>query len=212
METIKALIKNCLDNNLIELSICYTYLTSLPSEIGALTNLHTLEIISNNNLTSLPSEIGALTNLHTLDIQNNNNLTSLPSEIGALTNLHTLQIYNNNNLTSLPSEIGALNNLQTLKIWYNNNLTSLPSEIGALTNLHTLYIKGNPKIKHPYDKSDFYLKTIPAIRILQAKAKLIYLRKLKAVKIIKHYVQDWLWRPNGHMFERTKQHFYNSSR
>jgi len=209
MENVKALIKKCLDKNLKELIIYYTNLTSLPSEIGALTNLHTL-YIHRNNLTSLPSEIGALTNLQNLYIRYNNNLTSLPSEIGALTNLHTLIIESNNNLTSLPSEFGALTNLHTLKIRFNTNLTSLPSEIGALTNLQILEIYNNPKINHPYDKPEFYMKTISAIRILQAKAKLRYLRKLKAVRIIKHYVQEWLWRPNGHMFERTKQHFYNS--
>jgi len=94
----------------------------------------------------------------------------------------------------------------------DTNLTSLPSEIGALTNLHTLKINNNPKIKHPYDKSDFYLKTIPAIRIIQAKAKLRYLRRTKAIGIIISHIRDWLWRPYGHMFERTKQHFFNSSR
>jgi len=212
MENVKALIKKCLDANSKELIIRDTNLTSLPSEIGALTNLHTLQISWNNNLTSLPSEIGALTNLLKLYIYRNYNLTSLPSEIGALTNLQELYISGNNNLTSLPSEFGALTNLHTLDIYSNNNLTSLPSEIGALINLHTLIIWNNNNLKHPYDKSEFYKKTIPVIRILQAKAKLRYLRKLKAVRIIISHIRDWLWRPNGHMFERTKQHFFNSGR
>ncbi len=41
-------------------------LTSLPLEIGRLTNLQTL-YIRGNQLTSLPPEIGQLTNLQTLD-------------------------------------------------------------------------------------------------------------------------------------------------
>jgi len=45
-------------------------LTSLPPEIGCLTNLRVLNC-GNNELTSLPSEIGHLTSLQELDCEDN---------------------------------------------------------------------------------------------------------------------------------------------
>ena len=114
-------------------------LTSLPAEIGLLTNLRVL-YCSSNELASLPAEIGSLTNLQNLYC-NNNQLTSLPSEIGLLTNLQELHYYNNQ-LTSLPAEIGLLTNLQEL-VCSINQLTSLPAEIGLLTNLQKLNCRIN---------------------------------------------------------------------
>jgi Leucine-rich repeat (LRR) protein len=106
-------------------------LTSLPSEIGLLTNLQRLYLYY-NKLTSLPSEIGLLTNLQELYL-NNNNLTSIPSEIGQLTNLQILWL-NNNNLTSIPPEIGLLTNLQRLYLNNNNFLSTGDRFIYMFTN------------------------------------------------------------------------------
>jgi internalin A len=58
-------------------------LTTLPSEIGQLSNLETLNL-SDNSLRSVPTEIGLLENLRLLSLDNNQ-LQHLPSEIG---NLH----------------------------------------------------------------------------------------------------------------------------
>ena len=106
---------------------------------GLLTELY----LHMNQLTSLPSEIGALTGLTELWL-NNNQLTALPSEIGALTCLTTLTLWENQ-LTSLPSEIGALMGLKALNM-ESNQLTSLPSEIGALTGLTMLDLRSNPLV------------------------------------------------------------------
>jgi Leucine-rich repeat (LRR) protein len=124
-------------------------LTSLPSEIGQLTNLRELnlagyplfgEIFGGNKLTSLPTEIGQLTNLRKLNLSSNQ-LASLPAEIGQLTNLNTLDL-RDNKLTSLPAEIGQLTNLNTLDL-RDNKLTSLPAEIGQLTHLSELDLRDN---------------------------------------------------------------------
>lgn len=68
---------------------------------------------SNKNLTSIPKEIGSLTNLFYLNLSNNS-LTELPEEIGLLTHLQYLYLYGNN-LTSLPKEIDQFVYLQNLK-------------------------------------------------------------------------------------------------
>ena len=64
-------------------------MTSLPPEIGQLTNLQQLNL-SYNRLTRLPPEIGQLTNLQELDLSNNP-LTSLPPELCA--KLKDVEIY-----------------------------------------------------------------------------------------------------------------------
>ena len=97
-------------------------------------------------MTSLPDEIGNLSNLKELNLYKNQ-LTSLPDEIGNLSNLRKLYLHNNQ-LTRLPQEIGNLSKLTTLYL-YNNQLTSLPEEIGTLLNLNCLYLEGNTKLVYP---------------------------------------------------------------
>jgi hypothetical protein len=109
----------------------------------------------NNQLSSLPSEIGQLTNLQSLN-WGGNQLSSLPAELWQLTNLQWLSL-RNNQLSSLPPEIGQLTNLHTLLL-ENNQLHHLPTEIGNLINLKDegnpcvycgLRVDGNPLISPP---------------------------------------------------------------
>ncbi|WP_104908849.1 leucine-rich repeat domain-containing protein [Nostoc sp. 'Lobaria pulmonaria (5183) cyanobiont'] len=65
--------------------------------------------LSGKGLTTLPPEIGQLTNLRSLHLHNNQ-LSSLPAEIVQLTNLRSLHLFNNQ-LSSLPPEFGQLTNL-----------------------------------------------------------------------------------------------------
>jgi internalin A len=122
-------------------------LTSIPAEIGNLTNLNTLYLKS-NQLKYLPPEIGNLANLNTLYLKSNQ-LKCLPPEIGNLTNLSTLYL-SNNQLTKLPPEIGNLTNLNWLYL-SNNQLTILPAEINQLTNLNTLHLSGNQLTSLPVE-------------------------------------------------------------
>ena len=107
--------------------------TTVPSEIGNLTNL-TLLSLNSNKLTTpwradplnpfgriVPSEICNLTNLTQLDLRCNK-LTNLQSEICNLTNLTQLSL-NDNQLKNLPSEICNLTNLTYLSLC-NNKLTN----------------------------------------------------------------------------------------
>ncbi|MEA1863648.1 MAG: leucine-rich repeat domain-containing protein [Euryarchaeota archaeon] len=95
----------------------------------------------NNQLTTLPPEIGKLTNLTWLNLHDNQ-LTTLPPEIGKLTNLTWLNLHDNQ-LTALPSEIAELKSLTVLYLSYNK-LTALPLEISELKSLTTLYLGENP--------------------------------------------------------------------
>ena len=95
------------------MSIGFKYLITNSSNLSMVTNLR----LENSQLTSLPSEIGALTGLKVLDL-GGNRLTPLPSEIGALTGLMILGLHENK-LTSFPSEIGALTGLTRLDLRRN---------------------------------------------------------------------------------------------
>ena len=104
------------------LGLDYNAITSLSTELGALTGL-TYLYLSNNTITSLPTEIGALTGLQYLDLDNND-LMLVPTEVGALTGLMFLNLFNNK-ITSVPAELAALTGLETLNL-ADNLLTGLP--------------------------------------------------------------------------------------
>jgi hypothetical protein len=124
-----------------ELDLSVDQLTSLPPQIGSLTQLQHLHLGS-NQLTSFPLWIENFTQLQVLDLADNK-LTLLPPQIGNLDQLTFLDL-SNNQLTSLPSELGKLTKLDSLFV-KNNNITSIPFEIFNLAGQMTSFqFKGNP--------------------------------------------------------------------
>ena len=132
-----------------ELDLTDQQLTTLPAEIGQLTQLKVLKLGTKvppwekdnpmkNQLTALPSELFTLTNLTTLWLWNNK-LTALPSELFTLTNLTELDL-SDNQLTALPPELFTLTNLTTLYLG-GNQLTMLPPKLFTLTNLTVLSLR-----------------------------------------------------------------------
>ncbi len=140
-----------------ELILVDNQLSSLPPEIGQLTNLQRL-VLWSSQLTTLPPDIGQLANLRELDLWGNQ-LTVLPPEIGQLANLRKLDI-SQNRFSALPSGFGQLINLQKLDM-RGNRFSALPPEFGQLVNLKELILSGNR------------LKTLPS-----EIGQLINLRKL----------------------------------
>ncbi|KAI2505231.1 hypothetical protein MHU86_9227 [Fragilaria crotonensis] len=71
---------------------------------------------------TIPTEIGLLTQLTYLGFYSNQLTSTIPSEIGLLTQLTWLGFYFNSLTSSIPTEIGLLTQL-TLLAFYNNQLT-----------------------------------------------------------------------------------------
>ena len=87
----------------------------------------------------IPSEIGNLINLTTLDLHYYRLTGDIPSEIGNLINLTTLSLYSNRYTGEIPVEIGNLTNLTTLSLYANRFTGEIPSEICNLTKLTWSY-------------------------------------------------------------------------
>ena len=132
-------------------------LTTIPKEIGNLSNLQEL-YLRNNRLETIPKEIGNLFNLRVLYLYNNK-LEIIPKEIGNLSNLQILYL-SNNQLKDLPKEIGNLLNLQELYLT-NNQLKEIPEEIGNLSNLQELELSYNQLEVIPKEITD-----IRGVRVL----------------------------------------------
>ncbi len=133
---------NANQNELIQstiLDLSDDKLTSLPEQIGQLSQLEKLDLC-NNRLTSVPEWIGRLSKLENLDLSFNQ-LTAIPQQIGQLSKLKELNLMYNQ-LTSLPQQIGQLSQLEKLDL-NNNKFTALPEQIGQLSQLEWLYLNSN---------------------------------------------------------------------
>ena len=75
-----------------------------------------LRLYHNQLTSSIPSEIGNLTNLTYLNLNYNHLTGSIPSEIGNLTNLTNLSLSSNQLTGEIPSEICNFQNIN----WYNS--------------------------------------------------------------------------------------------
>ena len=83
--------------------------------MGQLTVLTFLSIIQGNfSGSSIPSELGKLTNLQQLTLYNNSLDGSIPSQLGRLTQLQRLRLQFNNLTGNIPSQLGLLSKLGVL--------------------------------------------------------------------------------------------------
>ena len=121
---------------------------NIPSEIGSLINLTSLNLRWNELTGEIPIEIWNLTNLTYLNLGgnygSNGGLTgNIPSEIGNLINLTYLNLDHNQLTGEIPSEIWNLINLTVFRVENNQFYGEISPEIGNLTNLTYLCLYGN---------------------------------------------------------------------
>ena len=137
----KRLILEAYNQQSQQLSLNNLLLSSLPPEIGLLTELRELRL-DWNKLTSLPPEIGQLSQLKKLAL-NWNQIDQLPAEFSRLTALEILDL-GSNRLNHLPAELENLTALRELSL-SRNQLSALPPLLaeGQLTALSHLNLGRN---------------------------------------------------------------------
>ncbi|KAK9928868.1 hypothetical protein M0R45_025987 [Rubus argutus] len=116
---------------------------SIPTSLGELTNLSTVQLFANKLSGTIPKEIGHLKSLVDLDLSMNQLTGSIQTSLCNLTNLSTLNLFTNKLSGSIPKEIGNLKSLVLLDLSQNQLNGLIPSSIGDLTNLSSLFLIGN---------------------------------------------------------------------
>jgi hypothetical protein len=119
-----------------------TFAGGIPSTIGSLTSLKTLNLNYNYYLTSLPDSIYNLTSLQVIELQENLILGVIPSKISNLVNLEHFDISLNYFFSSLPATIGALTKIKNLLLGANDFTGTIPPNLFNL-NLTSLYLSDN---------------------------------------------------------------------
>ena len=116
----------------------------IPSELGHLTGLKSLNLFSNQLSGPIPPELGQLTNLELLHLDYNQLTGPIPPELGQLTALSTILGLSGNRLTGpIPPELGRLTNLERLQLHENGLSGPIPPELGQLANLIFLSLSIN---------------------------------------------------------------------
>ena len=143
--------------NLLELYLQNNLIQQLPSEVGHMTKLQSLDI-SNNSLKTLPKEIGLLKHLIECKAKRNK-IEYLPIKLGGLNFITSLDL-SSNCLEELPHEIGILRSLQQIDV-SKNNLKILPESLGAMFYLRKLLVSKNRISQIPDTFSNLiYLQTL----------------------------------------------------
>ena len=116
--------------------------------VGGLTNaLEAMHLVwlnlSKNRLTGeIPTELGNLTRLQSLDLHDNELTGDIPSELGDLTRLQYLLLYDNKLTGEIPSELGNLTRLTYLYL-DSNKLTGEVPEFSESSRLFSVYLNDN---------------------------------------------------------------------
>lgn len=115
----------------------------IPSELGMLTGLETLDLSHNRLTGAIPSELGSLDNIRFLRLHATRLSGSIPVEFGNLKNLVTLDLGQTHLTGEIPRELGGLPNLRELFLGSNFHTGELPAELTQLPNLRALNISNN---------------------------------------------------------------------
>ncbi|GKD48872.1 leucine-rich repeat protein [Tanacetum coccineum] len=136
-------LKNC--TRLVDLELYNCNLIGvLPISIGNLSDqLSFLGLGDNQLFGSLPSSIGSLVGLTTLDLGSNRFKGKIPTTIGKLQKLQFLGLYSNQFSGPIPDAIGNLSLLTELYLYSNKLEGHIPSSLGNCKELNGLNLAYN---------------------------------------------------------------------
>ncbi|XP_065635307.1 probable LRR receptor-like serine/threonine-protein kinase At3g47570 [Quercus suber] len=106
---------------------------NIPTGIGNLTNLGSLDMGNNKLSGHIPFEIGKLQKLQYLYLSENNFFGNIPSSLGNLTLLIRLFLKNNNLQGSIPLSLGNFQKVNVLDLAYNNLSGTMSSLVNSLS-------------------------------------------------------------------------------
>ena len=135
---------SCAGGHVTEMLLTSNWLQgAIPSQLGDLPRLTTLDLAYNRLQGGIPPELGALANLRWLSLSDNQLGGSIPPELADLAALERLYLHSNRLSGAIPSELGHLRGLEYLAL-YNNQLDGpIPPELGNLTKLFDLDLSSN---------------------------------------------------------------------
>ncbi|KAL7215460.1 hypothetical protein ACSBR1_027596 [Camellia fascicularis] len=116
---------------------------NIPDDIGNLQNLKVLSMFSNRLLGNIPSSLGNLSMLIGFHLGKNDLQGDIPSSLGNCQNLVRLGLAQNKLSGVLPKEVVSITTLAVLNLSQNNLTGSLPMEFGNLINLEQLDVSDN---------------------------------------------------------------------
>lgn len=115
---------------------------SIPTAIGGLRYLESLDLSDNSFTGALPDSLGQLVNLTHMDLSNNA-LTVLSSNLTLLTNLKSLSLSNNGFGGSLPVFLASMTQLSYLDIKANSFKGKFPAAFCVMENKTSIAAQGN---------------------------------------------------------------------
>eukprot|EP00549_Striatella_unipunctata_P023028 CAMPEP_0118713426 /NCGR_PEP_ID=MMETSP0800-20121206/25505_1 /TAXON_ID=210618 ORGANISM="Striatella unipunctata, Strain CCMP2910" /NCGR_SAMPLE_ID=MMETSP0800 /ASSEMBLY_ACC=CAM_ASM_000638 /LENGTH=337 /DNA_ID=CAMNT_0006618867 /DNA_START=25 /DNA_END=1038 /DNA_ORIENTATION=+ len=141
---IQGAIPKSLPKTLQSFTVTYNTLTStIPTEMGLLTNLERFEAQDNFISGGIPTEIGALSNLMILYLGYNRLDGTLPTELGQLSSIKAI-IFKQMAMTgTIPKEYGNWENVWGVDMSGNKLEGTIPTEFGKLTNMQYLLFRSN---------------------------------------------------------------------
>ncbi|TYI96179.1 hypothetical protein E1A91_D01G053000v1 [Gossypium mustelinum] len=116
---------------------------SIPSEIGNLSHLISLELGGNKLIGQIPTTVGGLEELQSLSLKDNKLEGSIPTELCHLNKLAFLFLTNNKLSGPIPTCLGDLTSLRQLFLDSNMFSSSIPSTLTSLNYLLILYLSSN---------------------------------------------------------------------
>ena len=127
-----------------ELRVTWTASSApLPTALGDLTELRTLDLRGSGRPGPIPSQLWTLVKLEVLVLAGNELSGPIPPAIGNLAQLHALDLSSNALQGPVPPEVGQLVHLDTLVLAGNSLTGGIPADLGHLSNLTFLDISGN---------------------------------------------------------------------
>ena len=117
--------------------------TSLPSQLGFLGKVTTLNIEESGLAGTIPRCINQLRCLQQLSLWDNNLTGSIPSTLGDLQQLASLILAGNKLSGQIPSTLGKLHKLKVLNLSQNKLSGSIPSELAHASLLEQLDLSKN---------------------------------------------------------------------